>query len=111
MRRISLILLCLVNVDILAETKHHQVAITGFEFIPKVLMVNKGDRVTWVNNDIAKHNISLNANAHPLSEDLAKGEQFSVLITNRFAYLCGLHPSMTGKIMIESKNEQSKSSR
>ena len=103
MRSIGLILLCLLSFDILAETKHHQISITGFEFKPKVLMLNIGDRVTWTNNDIAKHNISLNRDTAPLSEDLAKGEQFSMLITSPLAYLCGLHPPMTGRILIERK--------
>ena len=104
MRGISLALLSLLSLlslNVYAEGEHHQVNIVDFDFGPKVLLVKKGDRVTWVNKDVVKHNISAKLGDEGLSPDLAVGENYSMLVTKSMNYICGLHPSMTGSILIE----------
>jgi len=85
----------------LPAPKHHQIIISGFEFSPKELMVSAGDRVTWINKDIVPHNIALNSMQKALSPDLASGEKFSFIVDNSLSYICGLHPSMQGKLIVK----------
>jgi len=79
--------------------KHHQVDITGFEFVPKNLIVKTGDIVTWVNKDVVPHNVFNRANKKAISPDLATGESFSYTVaTGSLAYFCNFHPSMVGNL-------------
>lgn len=80
--------------------KQHIIIISGFEFSPKVIKVNNGDIITWHNQDIAPHNIAKLSDQSVLSVDLLKGETFSLQIDSELSYLCGLHPSMQGKIFL-----------
>ncbi len=86
----------------LAETAvvHHEVIISGFEFVPDKLELSLGDTVTWVNKDIVPHNIAIEHAQYALSPDLARGEKFTLVVQTSLAYLCALHPSMKGKITI-----------
>ncbi len=78
---------------------HHQVEITGFEFVPKNLAVAPGDIVTWTNKDIVPHNVINTADKRVISPDLATGENFSYKVSaGAVEYFCGFHPSMTGSL-------------
>ena len=76
------------------------IIIKGFAFTPKELTINKGDTVTWTNEDGAIHNI-VGGVLH--SKDLAKGQTFSYEFTDAgtYDYICGYHPSMQGKIIVK----------
>lgn len=83
----------------IAETGN-AVGITNFSFSPASLSVKAGTAVTWTNNDSAAHTIkSVTFN----SGSLAKGQKFEFTFQNKgeFDYSCGIHPSMTGKIIVE----------
>jgi plastocyanin len=76
------------------------VNIQNFAFNPATLIVKKGTTVTWTNNDPAQHQIkSTTFN----SGQLSKGQSFSFTFndTGTFDYSCAIHPSMTGKIIVE----------
>lgn len=81
---------------------NHQVVISGFEFVPAVLNVSVGDTVTWVNKDIVPHTIVNNSQPKVMSPELATGQTFVYKVSSSLSYICGLHPSMKGKIIITS---------
>lgn len=77
-----------------------KISIKGFSFSPQALSINKGDTVTWTNEDTAVHNVV----GGPLkSKDLAKGQSFSYTFTDSgsYDYICTYHPSMKGKIVVK----------
>jgi plastocyanin len=108
-RLYSLVILVLltacVNVEqqvaTLATTaSHHQVTISGFEFVPDEIEVRVGDTITWVNRDVVPHNIIDIGNKKSVTPDLAQGEKFSYVVSHAMSYKCGFHPSMKGEVVI-----------
>lgn len=78
------------------------VTIQNFAFSPQVIAVNAGDTVTWVNKDTASHTtVSDNALIWD-SGNLTQGQKYSRVFkyTGSYAYHCGLHPSMTGTVVV-----------
>lgn len=76
------------------------VNIQNFSFNPATLTVKKGAAVTWTNNDSAPHQIK---SAAFNSELMSQGQTFSFTFNDAgtFDYSCSIHPSMTGKIIVE----------
>jgi len=76
------------------------VNIQNFAFDPASLTVKKGATVTWTNNDSAPHRIKSDTFNSP---QLNSGQSFSFTFTTAgsFDYSCSIHPSMTGKIIVE----------
>ena len=74
--------------------------IKNFSFNPGAITIKKGSTITWANNDSAPHTIK---SATFNSEILDKKQSFSFTFnqTGTFSYLCSIHPSMTGKIIVE----------
>jgi len=75
------------------------VSIENFAFKPQVLTVQVGTTVVWTNNDTTAHNIKSNTFNSP---ELKKGETFEFKFENpgTYDYSCGIHPTMTGKIIV-----------
>ena len=84
--------------DSVTQAKHHQVVISGFDFVPKDLKVSIGDKITWVNKDVVPHNVIVSGTKKAVSPDLASGEKFTFVVMDSLSYECGFHPSMTGKL-------------
>lgn len=76
------------------------ISIESFAFNPKVLTVPVGSTVVWTNNDSAKHNV---VSTNFSSPEFGKGETFEFKFDQKgtYDYSCGIHPSMTGKIIVE----------
>lgn len=76
------------------------VSIESFSFKPAVLTVPVGTTVVWTNNDTAKHDIK---STEFFSNALAKGETFSFKFekAGTYDYSCGIHPTMTGQIIVK----------
>jgi plastocyanin len=76
------------------------VSIENFSFNPAVLTVSAGTTVVWTNKDTAKHDIK---SADFSSKALAKGETFEFKFDKKgtYNYSCGIHPAMTGQIIVE----------
>jgi plastocyanin len=77
------------------------VSIKGFAFNPGDVTVAKGTTVTWTNNDSATHRIKSGDGSFD-SEDLKNGATFQHTFdtAGTFDYICGIHPSMKGKITV-----------
>ena len=82
------------------EPLNHQVVIAGFKFNPSVLEVNPGDTVTWVNKDVAPHNVVDGASNTKLSPILATNNEYTLTIKEDLNYICSLHPIMKGRITL-----------
>lgn len=77
------------------------VTISGFAFRQATLTIKPGTTVVWINEDAAPH-VVVDKGGKFRSPTLGKGDKF----TQTFAqagtvdYFCGLHPAMTGKVVI-----------
>jgi|SRR3989344_2228638 len=81
-------------------TETNSVEIKDFAFNPATINIKAGTVVTWTNKDAAKHTVKLDEIESP---SLAKGQSWSYSFTTpgTYNYICGLHPSMQGKIIVE----------
>jgi plastocyanin len=78
------------------------VRIDGMRFDPPNITVKPGTTVTWVHDSQMPHTISGNADGLS-SGTLYNGQQFSHTFSapGSYNYFCGLHPSMTGNVVVE----------
>ena len=78
------------------------VRIENFTFSPAELTVKPGTTVQWENADDIPHSV-VEADTRFRSQVLDTGEKFSVTFADAGAisYFCGLHPHMTGKIIVK----------
>jgi plastocyanin len=79
------------------------VKIANFEFKPPKVVVKPGTKVTWTNDDTTIHDIKdTSPLASPVSNDLAKGDTFSITYAQpgSYSYICGIHQYMTGTVEV-----------
>ncbi|MEL4106625.1 plastocyanin/azurin family copper-binding protein [Oscillospiraceae bacterium WX1] len=76
------------------------VNIQNFEFQPAEITVNKGETVTWINQDSAGHDVVGNSFK---SDILQKGQSFQQTFneTGTFEYRCPIHSGMAGKVIVK----------
>jgi plastocyanin len=79
------------------------VTIKNFAFRPANIRVKVGTRVTWTNGDQDPHDVTSQHSSGPLrSGILHKGNTYKYTFrkTGRYAYLCTIHPFMTGTVVV-----------
>jgi amicyanin len=79
------------------------VSIKNFAFRPASITVKVRSTVTWTNGDQAPHNVTSQRSGGPLrSPTLNKGNTYKYTFTKtgRYAYLCTIHPFMTGTVVV-----------
>jgi plastocyanin len=71
-----------------------------FLFQPATVEIAVGGTVTWTNADPATHTVKGQGWG---SGDVAQGASFSntFATAGTFAYSCGIHPSMTGEVIVK----------
>jgi len=76
------------------------VTIQNFSFNPAEMSIKKGSTVTWTNQDAMPHRIS---GSGFQSNTLNKGQSFSFTFdtAGTFDYICSIHPSMKGRIIVQ----------
>ena len=81
-----------------------QVTIQNFAFSPQTITVAPGTTVIWTNKDNVEHTVTSDTGAWPDSGSLATNKTFSHTFTKAgtYAYHCGLHPSMTAKVIVSA---------
>ena len=86
-----------------AETKHlsYVVMIKNMKFQPAELKLNKGDTVTWVNNDFVDHDITEEKNKAWSSSALKANARWSRVISESADYFCSIHVVMKGKLKVK----------
>jgi plastocyanin len=84
------------------ESTSIDVSIQDFTFIPSEIRISVGDTITWTNNDNTDHTVLANDGSFS-SEVLQTGHQFSFKFeeSGTFEYICGIHPTMQGTIIVE----------
>jgi plastocyanin len=78
----------------------HVVKIEKFKFLPKTIMVSKGDFVRWENQDIVPHQIAEGTLQKWRSRDLLTNDSFTLKIHDSTSYICKLHPTMQAEIVV-----------
>lgn len=78
------------------------VIIQNFAFNPDTLTVKVGTTVTWINQE-TDHDVVSDAGVFT-SPRLNNGANYTYTFTQagEYPYHCGIHPSMTGKIIVQS---------
>lgn len=77
------------------------VTIDNFTFTPGVLTVPAGTTVTWRNRDDIPHSIvGKNGAFRSAALDTDDRYTFTFKTAGTFDYVCGLHPHMTGKVIV-----------
>jgi len=84
-----------------AATVVHTVTIDGFEFHPPEVTVGKGEVVVWVNKDPVPHTATAKGAALDSGSIAASGSfRFTATREGRFDYVCTLHPTMKGVLVV-----------
>jgi plastocyanin len=78
------------------------VSIAGFHFGPEQVTVAAGAPITWVNTDASPHQVVLTGRPQK-TPILLKSQSASLTIAEpgTYDYICGLHPSIKGKIVVK----------
>lgn len=90
------------------ESKTHRIVIKKFRFVPARLTINSGDRVEWVNRDIAPHTATSNDEGWDTGQ-LNKGDAAVIVFRSAgtHAYICTFHPSMRAEVTVLDPAQQS----
>lgn len=74
--------------------------IKEFAFTKKDIKIKKGTKVTWTNQDVAKHNAFSKDPNGPMGELLGRGESYSFVFntTGKVNYYCEPHPYMKATV-------------
>ena len=84
-----------------AESSPGNVAISDFAFHESEVFVTVGSEVTWTNGDSFAHSVvATDGSFH--SDSLDGGDTFSTTFdtAGTFSYVCGIHASMTGTVVV-----------
>ena len=90
------------NLDNSQSTAPGAVSIKNLAFSPTTVTINKGDMVSWKNDDSTIHNVIADDNSFNLGE-MTVGGTVSYTFNNEgtFYYHCSIHPYMTGAIIVK----------
>ena len=77
------------------------VEITRFAFAPKDITVPTGTRIVWTNRDETPHTVTANDKSFG-SKGLDTGDAYERTFDREgdFAYICAVHPFMTGVVHV-----------
>ena len=86
---------------VFAQADDSNVGIDNFAFTPAVLTVKPGTKVTFENHDDIPH-LVVAVDGKYRSKALDTNDKFSIAFDKpgEYAYFCGLHPTMKGKIIV-----------
>jgi plastocyanin len=78
------------------------VSIENFKFAPATITAEANAPITFINKDGAPHQVVVSGKPFKTAV-LQKGQSGSITIAEKgsYNYVCGLHPSMTGKIEVK----------
>jgi plastocyanin len=92
----------LVSMRATAEGAAAEIQIENFVFSPDTLTIAAGTTVTWINHDDIPHSV-VEKNGLFHSKALDTNDAFSfTFVAGAYEYFCGLHPHMTGKIVVKT---------
>jgi plastocyanin len=92
---------CCAVYSALAEPGETRVAIDNFTFKPASITVRVGTRIVWQNDDDIPHSlVETQGKFHSPALDTEDRFGFTFAAPGTFEYFCGLHPHMTGKVVV-----------
>ena len=79
----------------------HTVTIEDMRYNPQTLRVRRGDRITWINNDLVPHTVTATDGRFD-SHLIQPGNSWTYLArkTGEYDYKCTLHVTMKGKLLV-----------
>jgi plastocyanin len=83
-----------------AEAPTAELSIVDFAFEPAELEVAVGSTVQVTNADSARHTATAQDGTFDLSLDGGATGSFTVDAPGSYAYVCSIHPSMTGTLVV-----------
>jgi plastocyanin len=85
-----------------AGSPTYRIEIHDFAFAPKELTVLAGARIVWTNRDDEPHTVVSAAGTFKPSQALDTDDSFATVLDKpgTYAYFCGIHPMMVGKIVV-----------
>ena len=82
----------------------NQILIKGYAFSPDTLTVKVGTKVTWMNQDLARHTITADVPSTSAPASALFGQNESVSFTfstpGTYTYHCEPHPYMKGTVTV-----------
>lgn len=85
-----------------SKPARHVVTIDATSYTPRLLVVQRGDTVLFVNDDVFRHTATSKAAGFD-SKDIESGASWTVTLTRagRFDYACVYHSTMTGTLIVK----------
>lgn len=82
-------------------SKTYTVTIEGMAYSPAKLVVHRGDRIVWVNQDLFPHTVSAVGKEFD-SGSIAQSASWSYVAgkAGDFTYTCQFHPTMKGELQV-----------
>lgn len=90
----------LLNNKISNNQENFNIVISNFSFNPGTITAKVGETITWINQDSVPHKIKSDTFN---SEILNPGDSFQNTFNTpgTYDYICSIHPSMKGKIIVQ----------
>ena len=85
---------------IINRAHYHTVEIKQMKFDPAELIVQKGDTVVWINNDMVIHDVTEQYAKEWTSSPIPLKKSWQMVVTQSSDYYCSLHVVMKGKIVV-----------
>lgn len=83
------------------EHKVHTVEIKQMKFHPAELIVQEGDTVVWINQDIVAHDVTEESSKAWTSSLMPVGKSWNLVVTQSADYYCSIHVVMKGKVVVQ----------
>jgi plastocyanin len=86
---------------LLFAPKRHTVEMTGFEFVPRSIVVSVGDTIVWENHDLVPHTAT--ANDESWDSGAIAAESSRITVARRKGtqpFVCLYHSSMKGNLVV-----------
>jgi len=99
---VAVALVCILDgQSVAAAPKTHTVVIEGMRFNPDTLMVKRGDRIVFRNEDLVPHTATAGGTFD--SRSIAAGGTWVYKATKAgvIAYQCTFHPGMNGTVTVQ----------
>ena len=79
----------------------HTIVISGMQFNPAELTLQKGDTVVFLNKDLVVHDITQEPDKAWSSSNLSPGQSYRMAVRESSNYYCSIHPTMKGKLFVQ----------
>lgn len=82
--------------------ENHTVKIVTMRFEPAELVVERGSRIIWINDDLFPHTVTAMDDVFD-SGSIAASASWTYVPTQpgTYDYVCGLHPTMKGRLIVQ----------